>query len=82
MHPVHDIFHRAMARTLQQSGNVEVVHGEPARVLVQAGGGLGARLRYRLPVPAGILSAAIWKLFPQAAKNSGGTPHLERVSPG
>jgi peptide subunit release factor 1 (eRF1) len=59
MHPVHDVFHRAMGRTLQQSGSVEVVHGEPARLLVQAGGGLGARLRYRLPVPSGILSAAI-----------------------
>jgi hypothetical protein len=59
MHPVHDVFHRAMAKTLQQSGNVEVVQGEPARRLVQAGGGLGARLRYRLPVASEILSAAI-----------------------
>lgn len=49
MHPVHDLFHHAMTRTLQQSGNVEVLHGESARRLVQAGGGLGARLRYLLP---------------------------------
>ena len=49
MKAVHDIFHRAMARTIEQSGSVEVLHGEAARRLLDAGGGLGARLRYRLP---------------------------------
>jgi peptide chain release factor subunit 1 len=49
MHPVHDVFHRAMAKTLEQSGSVETVHGDPAQRLRQSGG-LGAILRYQLPV--------------------------------
>jgi peptide subunit release factor 1 (eRF1) len=50
MHEVHDVFHRAMARTLEQAGSVETLHGESATRLRQAGGGMGAILRYRLPV--------------------------------
>jgi peptide chain release factor subunit 1 len=50
MAPTHDVFHRAMARTLEQSGSVETLHGDPAERLKQAGEGLGAILRYRLPV--------------------------------
>jgi peptide subunit release factor 1 (eRF1) len=38
-----------MTRTLEQNGSVEVVHDEAARRLQQAGGGMGALLRYRLP---------------------------------
>jgi peptide subunit release factor 1 (eRF1) len=49
MQSVHDVFHRAMARTIEQSGAVETLHGEPAERLREAGG-LGAILRYRLPV--------------------------------
>jgi peptide subunit release factor 1 (eRF1) len=49
MQPVHDVFHRAMARSIEQSGAVETLHGEPAERLREAGG-LGAILRYRLPV--------------------------------
>jgi peptide subunit release factor 1 (eRF1) len=49
MQPVHDVFHRAMARTIEQSGAVETLHGEHAERLREAGG-LGAMLRYRLPV--------------------------------
>ena len=47
MRPVHDVFHRAMARTIEQAGRVEVVHGDAARRLRAAGGGLGALLRFR-----------------------------------
>jgi peptide subunit release factor 1 (eRF1) len=47
MRPVHDVFHRAMARTLEQAGRVEVVHGGAARRLLEASGGLGALLRFR-----------------------------------
>jgi peptide subunit release factor 1 (eRF1) len=49
MQPVHDVFHRAMTKTLEQSGSVETVHGEPAERL-RAAGGIGSILRYRLPV--------------------------------
>lgn len=47
MRPVHDLFHRAMERAREQAGRVEVVQGEAARRLLEAGGGLGALLRYR-----------------------------------
>jgi peptide subunit release factor 1 (eRF1) len=49
MRSVHDVFHRAMARTIEQSGAVETLRGEPSDRLREAGG-LGAILRYRLPV--------------------------------
>jgi hypothetical protein len=48
MRQVHDVFHRAMARAVEQAGRVEVVHGEAARRLLQAGDGLGALLRFRV----------------------------------
>jgi peptide subunit release factor 1 (eRF1) len=47
MRPVHNVVHRAMAHTIEQAGRVEVVHGEAARRLQEAGGGLGALLRFR-----------------------------------
>jgi peptide subunit release factor 1 (eRF1) len=50
MHPVHDLFHRAMARTMEQAGRVEVAHGDAARRLLEAGDGLGALLRFRAAV--------------------------------
>jgi peptide subunit release factor 1 (eRF1) len=50
-HPVHDVFHRAMGRAVEQAGRVEVMHGAAARRLVEVGGGLGALLRYPSPVP-------------------------------
>ncbi|MCL6641247.1 MAG: host attachment protein [Candidatus Rokubacteria bacterium] len=49
MEPRHDLFHRAMQRAREQAARVEVVQGEAARRLVEAGGGLGALLRYRPP---------------------------------
>jgi peptide chain release factor subunit 1 len=48
MEPVTDLFERAIERTLASAGSIEVVHGEPARRLLDAGGGLGAILRYKL----------------------------------
>ncbi len=51
MRPVHNVVHRAMARTIEQAGRVEVVHGEAARRLLEAGGGLGALLRFRATAP-------------------------------
>ena len=50
MQPVHDVVHRAMARTIEQAGRVEVVHGDAAGRLLQAGGGLGALVRFRATV--------------------------------
>jgi peptide subunit release factor 1 (eRF1) len=50
MRPAPDLLHRAMARALEQAGGVEVVHGHAARRLLETGGGLGALLRFRLPV--------------------------------
>jgi peptide chain release factor subunit 1 len=47
MTPVHDLFHRAMARAREQAASVEVVHGAAARRLLDVGEGLGAVLRYR-----------------------------------
>ena len=46
MAPVGDLFERAIERTLGMSGSVEFVHGEPAQRLLEAGGGMGAFLRY------------------------------------
>jgi hypothetical protein len=54
MRAVHDVFHRAMQRTLDQAGSVEVVHGRVARQLHEKGEGLGALLRYRSPVPLAV----------------------------
>jgi len=51
MRGVHDLFHRAMQRALEQSGSL---YNEPAAAekrLLEVGGGLGARLRYPSPVP-------------------------------
>jgi peptide subunit release factor 1 (eRF1) len=48
MHPTQDLFHRAVGRVLEQAGTAEVVHEDAARRLREAGGGLGALLRYRL----------------------------------
>jgi peptide chain release factor subunit 1 len=50
MDPVTDLFERAIERTVAMAGSVEVVHDEPAQRLLQAGGGLGALLRYTVPV--------------------------------
>ena len=47
MRPVHDVLHRAMARTIEQAGRVEVIHGDAARRLLETGGGLGGLLRFR-----------------------------------
>jgi peptide chain release factor subunit 1 len=53
MKPVHDVVHRAMARTLEQSGTVEVVHDTVADRLREVAGGIGALLRYVASVPIG-----------------------------
>ena len=47
MLPMHDLYHVAMERALEQAGSAEVVHGDAARRLLEAGDGLGAILRYR-----------------------------------
>jgi peptide subunit release factor 1 (eRF1) len=47
MQPVHDLFHRAMSRTVELDGGVEVVHDDAARRLTERGEGIGALLRYR-----------------------------------
>jgi peptide chain release factor subunit 1 len=49
MRAVHELFHRAMERAHEQAGRVEVVHGAAAQRLLEAGGGLGALLRYQYP---------------------------------
>jgi peptide subunit release factor 1 (eRF1) len=49
MQPVHDLIHRAMARTLDQAGSVEIVRGRAGRRLHELGEGVGAILRYRSP---------------------------------
>jgi peptide subunit release factor 1 (eRF1) len=38
-----------MERAHEQAGRVEVVHGAAAQRLLEAGGGLGALLRYQYP---------------------------------
>jgi hypothetical protein len=53
MRPVHDVFHRAMARAREQAASVEVVQGAAARRLQEAGEGVGAFLRYRWGGDAG-----------------------------
>jgi hypothetical protein len=45
MRAVHDIFHRALVRAVEQGGSAEVVHGDAERRLYDYGGGLGALLR-------------------------------------
>ena len=54
MRPVHDLFHRAMQRALDQSGRVEILHGAAEKRLLEVGGGLGALLRYPSPVPQAV----------------------------
>ena len=49
MRAIENLVHRCTARALEQDGSVEVVHDEAARRLQQAGSGMGALLRYRLP---------------------------------
>ena len=44
---VDDLVERAIERTLEQGGRVEVLHGEAARRLQAEGEGLGAFLRFR-----------------------------------
>lgn len=51
MRRVHDVFHRAMGRAVEQAASVEVLHGAAARRLGELGGGMGAVLRYPSPVP-------------------------------
>ncbi|MGE3231756.1 MAG: Vms1/Ankzf1 family peptidyl-tRNA hydrolase [Hyphomicrobium sp.] len=50
MQPVHDLFHRAAERALEQAGSVETLHADAARRLMERGDGLGAVLRYRAPM--------------------------------
>jgi peptide subunit release factor 1 (eRF1) len=50
--PTHDLAHRAVQRALEQAASAEIVHEAASRRLMDAGGGLGARLRYRVDVPA------------------------------
>jgi peptide chain release factor subunit 1 len=47
MQPLRDVFERAIERSLQMAGSVEIVHGQAAEHLRQAGGGLGALLRFQ-----------------------------------
>jgi peptide chain release factor subunit 1 len=56
--PVHDLVHRAMARAVEQSASVEVLHGAAARRLMDLGAGMGALLRYPSPVPQVVAAAA------------------------
>lgn len=49
MRTVHDIFHRAMDRAVEQGGSVEVVHGDAERRLYEFGG-IGAMLRRPSPL--------------------------------
>jgi peptide chain release factor subunit 1 len=45
--PVPDLTRRAVELTLEQAGSVEFLHGPSAQRLLEAGGGLGALLRFR-----------------------------------
>jgi hypothetical protein len=56
--PVHDLFHRAMERAVEQSGSVDVLHGAASRRLLEIGGGMGALLRYPSPVPQVVAAGA------------------------
>ena len=58
MRPVHDLFHRAMGRTLEQAGNVEVLHNDAARRLQETAGGLGALLWFPPPAIADLGAAS------------------------
>ncbi|HEY8598003.1 MAG TPA: hypothetical protein VIL85_06200 [Thermomicrobiales bacterium] len=46
IHPVADVIAWAITHTLQQAGNVEIVHGDPAARLQEQGEGMGALLRF------------------------------------
>jgi peptide subunit release factor 1 (eRF1) len=46
MGDTQDLFHRAVGRTIEQAGTAEIVHDDAARRLREAGGGLGALLRF------------------------------------
>jgi peptide subunit release factor 1 (eRF1) len=50
MREVHDLVHRAMARAVEQSARVDVLHGAAGHRLMELGGGLGCLLRYPSPV--------------------------------
>jgi peptide subunit release factor 1 (eRF1) len=52
MREVHDLVHRAMARAVEQSARVDVLHGAAGHRLMELGDGLGCLLRYPSPVPA------------------------------
>jgi hypothetical protein len=47
-----------MARAVEQSASVEVLHGAAARRLMDLGAGMGALLRYPSPVPQVVAAAA------------------------
>jgi hypothetical protein len=44
--PLGDVIERAIERTLDEAGSVEVVHDRPARRIREYCGGLGALLRF------------------------------------
>jgi peptide subunit release factor 1 (eRF1) len=46
MEPLDDVIERAIERTLDERGRVEIVHGPAAAHLTAVGGGLGALLRF------------------------------------
>lgn len=45
--PLRDVVERAIEVTLQLAGSVEIAHGQAVEQLRQAGGGLGALLRFQ-----------------------------------
>lgn len=60
MRPVHDLFHLARDRTLELAGRVEILHGDAARRLREAGGGLVAILHYRPPATQATSAEGAW----------------------
>jgi hypothetical protein len=48
MRDIHDLFHRAMARVVEQTGRTEVVHDTAAQRLQSEADGLGALLRGKI----------------------------------
>jgi peptide subunit release factor 1 (eRF1) len=50
MSPIHDIFERAIEQAVDQDSAAEILHGKPARRLQEETGGMGALLRFHLPV--------------------------------
>lgn len=50
--PLDDVVERAIERTLEEGGTVEVVHGPPAERLRAKGDGLGAVLRFAIETTA------------------------------